>query len=52
MALNKKNEFDEDMVELSALAKALSHPARLAILMELAHRKTCICGDIVEVLPL
>lgn len=52
MALNKKNEFDEEMVQLSAWAKALSHPARLAILLELAQRKTCICGEIVEVLPL
>ena len=41
--------------EFDALAlafKALSHPARLAILQTLAQRGTCICGEIVEVMPL
>lgn len=37
---------------LSATCKALSHPARLAILQILALRGTCICGEIVEVMPL
>ena len=32
--------------------KALSHPARLAILQTLANRGTCICGEIVDVMPL
>lgn len=41
--------------EFEALAtsmKALSHPARLAILQTLARRGTCVCGEIVEVMPL
>ena len=37
---------------LAAWAKALSHPARIAILRVLAERQTCLCGEIVEVLPL
>lgn len=37
---------------LAALAKALAHPARLAILRELAARGACVCGEIVDVLPL
>ncbi len=37
---------------LAELAKALGHPARIAILKELAQRKVCVCGEIVEVLPL
>ena len=37
---------------LAARLKALAHPARLAILRTLAERETCICGDLVEVLPL
>lgn len=37
---------------LAAACKALSHPARLAILQTLAQRGTCICGEIVEVMPL
>jgi ArsR family transcriptional regulator len=36
---------------LAQLAKALGHPARIAILRTLAER-ACICGEIVEVLPL
>ena len=35
-----------------ALPKALAHPARIAILKVLADRNECICGEIVEVLPL
>lgn len=34
------------------LAQALAHPARVAIVRLLQERKTCLCGDIVEVLPL
>lgn len=52
MAINKKAAFGAVENELAAYAKALSHPARIAILVELARRQTCICGEIVEVLPL
>jgi ArsR family transcriptional regulator len=38
--------------ELAALAKALGHPARVAILRQLAEAGTCICGQIVDALPL
>lgn len=38
-------------VELAAMAKALGHPARVAILRTLAER-SCVCGEIVDVLPL
>lgn len=34
--------------ELSTLAKALGHPARVRILRLLAERAGCICGDIVD----
>lgn len=52
MALNKSNSFPQETQELAALAKALAHPARIAILRTLAERRSCICGEIVEVLPL
>ena len=42
-------EADE---ELAALAKAIGHPARVQILRILVRREACICGDIVEELPL
>jgi ArsR family transcriptional regulator len=32
--------------------KALGHPARLEILRVLAARGTCVCGEVVEVMPL
>jgi ArsR family transcriptional regulator len=38
--------------ELAELAKALGHPARVKILRILVRRNTCICGEIVEELPL
>ena len=41
-----------DFESLASACKALSHPARLAILQTLAHRGTCICGEIVDVMPL
>lgn len=37
---------------LAAMAKAVAHPARLAILRMLAHRETCVTGDVVAELPL
>lgn len=37
---------------MAAAAKALAHPARIAILKILSKRKECICGEIVEGLPL
>ena len=38
--------------ELALLAKAIGHPARVQILRLLVRRETCICGDIVDELPL
>jgi ArsR family transcriptional regulator len=45
-------EGDDADEELAALAKALGHPARVQILRLLVRRETCICGDIVDELPL
>ena len=42
---------DED-AELARLAAALGHPARVAIVRFLHERGECICGEIVEILPL
>ncbi len=52
MAFHKKDEFTQKEQDLAAFAKALSHPARIAILKVLAQRNECICGEIVEELPL
>ena len=42
----------EEFESLAAACKALSHPARLAILEAVARCGTCICGEIVDVMPL
>lgn len=52
MAIHKTSEFADKDQRIAAVAKALSHPARIAILRALARRGTCVCGEIVEVLPL
>jgi ArsR family transcriptional regulator, arsenate/arsenite/antimonite-responsive transcriptional repressor len=41
-----------DDAALAAMAKALGHPARVRILRLLAHRSTCMTGDLVAELPL
>src|SRR5512141_2970980 len=38
--------------DLAALARALGHPARVAILRFLASKGSCVCGGIVSSLPL
>ena len=38
--------------ELAALARALGHPARVQIIRLLVRRDACVCGDIVDELPL
>jgi DNA-binding transcriptional ArsR family regulator len=48
----KKEAFSSELQELARFAKAISHPARLAILKYLAETKTCISGDISDYLPL
>ena len=45
-------EGDEADEELATLAKALGHPARVKIVRILIQKNACICGEIVEELPL
>lgn len=52
MAITKAHKFDRKQIRTAELAKALGHPARIAILEILAKRNTCICGDITDELPL
>ena len=44
--------FHPDLVDLAELAKALAHPARLRIVQILAAREGCVCGELVDALPL
>lgn len=52
MARAKTESFDDALVRTAGLAKSLSHPVRIRILEILAARKGCICGGLVEILPL
>ena len=48
MGLTKPNSYKEQDLELAAIAKALAHPARIAILKHLLEAKQCITGDLTE----
>lgn len=52
MAQAKTESFDPALVRTAGLAKALSHPVRIRILEILGGRRACICGGLVERLPL
>jgi len=52
MGLTKTEEFTRNQNDLALLTKALGHPARIAILQFLASQESCVCGDIVDELPL
>ncbi len=52
MGAGKHDEFSVKHNRVAQYAKALAHPARIAILNLLIKKNTCICGDIVEELPL
>jgi len=52
MGVTKTEHFTESQNELANVAKALGHPARIAILEHLLKVDRCICGAIVDELPL
>ncbi|MBI3510732.1 MAG: winged helix-turn-helix transcriptional regulator [Bacteroidetes bacterium] len=52
MGIARKDEFTVRDNRTARYAKALAHPARVAILQHLLKKQSCVCGDIVEVLPL
>ena len=52
MGASKKNLFTAQQNRLAELAKAIAHPARIAILQHLITIKACVCGDIVDKVPL
>lgn len=52
MGVTKEEEFTIRDNKIAKYAKALSHPARIAILQLLLKKQACICGDIVDELPL
>lgn len=52
MGATKTGLFTKKQNELANMAKAIAHPARVAILQQLVKTNTCICGDLVDELGL
>jgi DNA-binding transcriptional ArsR family regulator len=52
MGLTKSFNFSESQNQLAVYAKALAHPARIAIIQQIVMNKTCIVGSLTDVLPL
>lgn len=48
MGVTKSEIFTDEQNEISVLAKAFGHPARVAILQHLFKINTCVCGDLVH----
>lgn len=52
MAHPRKEKFNKDDVKLAKIAKALAHPARVAIIRQLAGNDPCCFSEISKHLPL
>lgn len=52
MGTTKTDLFTKKQNEIAAMAKAIAHPARIAIIQELLKANACICGDLVNELGL
>ena len=52
MGVTKTEHFTQEQNDIAILLKALAHPARIAIIEYLLKVNACVCGDIVNELPL
>ncbi|HEY8916409.1 MAG TPA: metalloregulator ArsR/SmtB family transcription factor [Chitinophaga sp.] len=52
MGATKTDLFTKQQNDIAAMAKALAHPARIAILQYLVKKNACVCGDLVDELGL
>ena len=52
MGATKTTLFSRQQNEIANMAKALAHPARIAILQYLVKKNACVCGDLVDELGL
>ncbi|MFP5471058.1 MAG: ArsR/SmtB family transcription factor [Bacteroidia bacterium] len=52
MGMSKTDNYSTKELNISSYAKALAHPARIAIIHYLLNKKECVCGDIVDELPI
>jgi len=52
MGATRTDHYSDIQNDIAIIAKALGHPARVAIVDYLVKTNACICGDIVNELPL
>lgn len=52
MGATKSILFTDEQNQMALMAKAIAHPARIAILQYLVKKNACVCGDLVEELGL
>ncbi len=52
MGATKTDLFTKQQNDIAMMAKALAHPARIAILQYLVKKNACVCGDLVDELGL
>ncbi len=52
MGITKTDLFTKQQNDMANMAKAIAHPARIAILQQLVKINSCICGDLVDELGL
>ncbi len=52
MGISKTEQFNTKQNQLAKYAKALAHPARIAIIEHILKTKQCICNDLVDKMPL
>lgn len=52
MGATKSDLFTKEQNDIAIMAKAIAHPARVAILQYLVRKNACVCGDLVDVLGL
>ncbi len=52
MGATKTEHFTDKQNAIATMAKALGHPARIAIIEHLIKVNSCICGELVNKLPL
>ena len=52
MGISKTIDYTKMELDIAKYAKALAHPARIAIIQLLLKKQSCVCGDIVDELPI
>lgn len=52
MGKTKIKDYREDHIQIAQWMKALAHPARIAIVSYLSKQNSCVCGELVDYLPL